>query len=43
MKCRALPSFFGPGAQPAIVAGPGFEPGTSAYEADEVPNSSNPL
>jgi hypothetical protein len=32
-----------PGARLAIVAGPGFEPGASAYEADEVPNSSNPL
>jgi hypothetical protein len=33
----------GPGARLAIVAGTGFEPVASAYEADEVPSSSNPL
>ena len=36
MKCRALPSLTGRGARRAFVAGLGFEPSASAYEADEV-------
>ena len=41
--CRALPSNTGPGVRCAFVAGLGFEPRALAYEASEVPNSSNPL